>query len=156
MQFTNQYKLNLIETTDTFSSAPLNENMEKVEAAFLAQTDAMDVLSAGQLNCVTATYKGNGKYGESNPNTLTFEFEPKFVLIMGDTEFCLFARGASRGLGRCNYSTSSDRYVQSVTWNGSTMSWHIYKTYSDSSSYVVDASHQLNTDKEVYTYLAIG
>ena len=33
MQQTDKYKLNLIETSDTFSPAPLNENAQKLEAA---------------------------------------------------------------------------------------------------------------------------
>ena len=40
MQHTKTYDLNLIETSDTFSPAPLNENMEKLEAAITAGADA--------------------------------------------------------------------------------------------------------------------
>lgn len=44
MQQTEKYQLNLIEKTDTFSPDPLNENMEKVEAALETKADfaAMD------------------------------------------------------------------------------------------------------------------
>ena len=33
------------------------------------------------VQIATGSYVGTGTYGESNPNSLTFEFEPKFVLI---------------------------------------------------------------------------
>ena len=40
MQQTETYKLNLIETSDTFSPDPLNENAQKLEAALNDETDA--------------------------------------------------------------------------------------------------------------------
>lgn len=39
------------------------------------------VLSAPGVQISTGSYVGTHTYGESNPNSLTFEFEPKFVLI---------------------------------------------------------------------------
>ena len=156
MQQTDTYKLNLIESGDTFSPAPLNENMEKVEEALLTQADAMDALSSGQLNCITGTYTGSGKFGESDPNTLTFPFEPKLVLVMSETQFCLFARGASKGMGRDNHTSPDDRYIQEVTWNGNTLSWYIDQANSETGSFVLSAAHQMNSGKATYSYLAIG
>ena len=40
MQQTETCKLNLIETSDPFSPAPLNENAEKIEAALATKADA--------------------------------------------------------------------------------------------------------------------
>ena len=40
MQQTKTYKLNLIETSDTFSPDPLNENTEKLEAEVSAEAAA--------------------------------------------------------------------------------------------------------------------
>lgn len=40
MQQTTKYKLNLIETSDPFSPAPLNENAQKLEGALSAETAA--------------------------------------------------------------------------------------------------------------------
>lgn len=40
MQQTDKYQLNLIESSDTFSPAPLNENAQKLEAAIAAEAAA--------------------------------------------------------------------------------------------------------------------
>ena len=145
MQHTNQYQFNLIESGDTFSPQPLNENMEKVEAALSAQ-----------LNCITGTYTGNGTYGESNPNTLTFPFEPKLVIIMSELQFCLFTRGVPKGLGRSNAVIKADRYIQSVFWIGNTMSWFVTAINSSESSHTTNSTHQMNANGTTYSYLAIG
>ena len=48
MQQTETYQLNLIETSDTFSPAPLNENAQKLEAALTAaRTEAAAGIAAG-------------------------------------------------------------------------------------------------------------
>lgn len=69
MQQTQTYKLNLIETSDTFSPAPLNENMEKVEAQFSAEAAARQSGDAALSQRVTVlegrkivagTYTGDG------------------------------------------------------------------------------------------------
>ena len=48
MQQTNKYKLNLIEKDDTFSPDPLNDNMEKVEGALMAETGARQAADAAE------------------------------------------------------------------------------------------------------------
>ena len=48
MQQTETYQLNLIETSDTFSPAPLNENAQKLESALTAaRTEAAAGIAAG-------------------------------------------------------------------------------------------------------------
>ena len=48
MQQTETYKLNLIETSDTFSPAPLNENAQKLESALTAaRAEAAAGITAG-------------------------------------------------------------------------------------------------------------
>ena len=70
MQQTEHYRLNLIEPGDTFSTDPLNQNMEKVEAALdaaraeaKAGDGALDtrlaVLEARKI--VVGTYTGTGE-----------------------------------------------------------------------------------------------
>ena len=90
MQQTQTYKLNLIETSDTFSPAPLNENMEKVEAgisaeaaARAAETAALDarvtVLEGHKI--ATGTYSGNAPSGNSIWQSIPLGFTPIFVYI---------------------------------------------------------------------------
>ena len=88
MQQTQTYKLNLIETSDTFSPAPLNENMEKVEAgisaeaaARAAETAALDqrvtVLEGRKI--VTGTYTGDGN---AKGQFINLGFTPRIVVIL--------------------------------------------------------------------------
>lgn len=39
----------------------------------------------GNAKIVTGSYVGNGKYGASNPNKLTFERVPKIIIFFGET-----------------------------------------------------------------------
>lgn len=51
-----------------------------------ATPDGYTYTSLGQVGNETqeiGTYVGNGKYGKNNPNSLTFEFAPKVVFILG-------------------------------------------------------------------------
>lgn len=110
------------------------------------------------------TYTGTGTYGSSNPTSLTFDFEPKFLWVTNGEAL------AGNYLG--NSASSVQPYVQmmvlrniskatlndlnanttatiNITWNGNTVSW--YSTYSD--------AYQLNKGGEypgTYTYFAIG
>ena len=62
MKQTNQYKLNLIESGDQFSPAPLNENAQKVEAALKAQNDALGALQtkhAQEISSLQSTVTQN-------------------------------------------------------------------------------------------------
>ena len=54
MQQTQNYKLNLIETSDPISPAPLNENAEKLEAALLVATDALRAETAAETAALDA------------------------------------------------------------------------------------------------------
>ena len=86
MQQTEKYQLNLIEPGDTFSTDPLNQNMEKLEAALdAARTQAkagdgaldtrLAVLEAHKL--VTGSYTGDGTYHR----VISLGFTPKLVYI---------------------------------------------------------------------------
>lgn len=96
MQQTNTYQLNLIEGTDIFSPAPLNENMDKLEAALTAETAARQSAQAG-LNSQTAQlaqrvaaleghkiavghYIGNA-VTQGDAQTISLGFQPQLVLI---------------------------------------------------------------------------
>ena len=88
MQQTQTYKLNLIETSDAFSPSPLNENMEKVEGALAAKTDAADTAALEQRvtvleahKCYLGSYVGDGTYSRE----IDLGFAPKAILIMNNT-----------------------------------------------------------------------
>lgn len=87
MNYTEKHKFNLIETTDTFSPEPLNQNMETLEQALAAlanRDDAGDAQAAALAKRVstleehyftTGTFKGRGDL------TVSVGFPPKFVLL---------------------------------------------------------------------------
>ena len=163
MQQTEIYKLNLIESTDTFSPAPLNSNAQTVEdaladhAAQLASHNmSLAQLAIDDLQLSTGSYTGNGTCGSDHENKLNFQFMPKLVMIMGETQFCLFLRGFRHGLGHNCGATVADRYVQNVTWSGNSLSWHISETNGTSGPYETWPAHQFNASNTTYHYLAIG
>lgn len=93
MKYTEKHKFNLIETTDTFSPEPLNQNMETLEQALgelAGRNDAGDAQAAALAKRITTleghyfavgTFKGSG-----GDQTVSVGFPPKFVLI-SDSEF---------------------------------------------------------------------
>lgn len=149
MQQTSQYKLNLIESGDTFSAAPLNENAEKLETTLAQHTSAI----AARAKCSMGTYTGTGTYGSGKKNTLTFQFEPKLVLVMSSPQFCLFLRGLNTGLKRNNEDTGAERYIQTAAWDGTTLTWYITTTNGAAETYTLAANQQLNAKN---TNIAIG
>lgn len=93
MQQTQKYKLNLIETSDTFSPAPLNENMEKLETALetgLSAESAARQSADSTLRSRVSTLEGHriavGAYdGQTSENnvyqTINLGFTPSVVFI---------------------------------------------------------------------------
>lgn len=80
------------------------------------------------------SYVGTGTYGADNPNSLTFSFVPKVLLIV---EYVWL-------YGKDSGSTGS--YYATLTWTDNTVSWY----YSSS------ADRQLNKSGTTYNYVAIG
>lgn len=115
----------------------------------------------------TGSYTGTGKYGSSNPNSLTFSFEPKIVIICrmassdSGNQYYPFYRWAiffpwtlGQGKNGYNYAFADDGdapFSNSYTFcqmSGNTLSWYC----SSSSNY----TGQMNEANYQYTYLAIG
>lgn len=100
------------------------------------------------VKIATGSYTGTGTYGSSNPNSLTFDFEPKIVFIGGKGTSGVYATFPYVWGGQYIYLQSNGTtYSNNVSISGNTMTW-----YSSSSS----ASYQLNTAGTVYNYIAIG
>lgn len=90
MQQTEKYKLNLIETSDTFSPHPLNENAQKLETQLSAETAARTAGEAALDQRVTTleghkisagTYRGNAPSGNNVWQSIPLGFTPIFVYI---------------------------------------------------------------------------
>ncbi|MDE6281631.1 MAG: hypothetical protein K2M15_07570 [Oscillospiraceae bacterium] len=87
MQQTEKHKLNLIESSDTFSPAPLNENTQKIEDALSAETVRRIAADAALDSRVTAlevhkvavgTYTGNGV---ADGQEINLGFAPSIVFV---------------------------------------------------------------------------
>lgn len=122
------------------------------------ETKITDVLGnlitipAGQIKdgvkLETGSYTGTGTYGASNPNSLTFAFEPKFLSIglakefsdgyvIPNVNFLLMSNGG--------FACKSNGAIYGKV-DGKTVYW-----YSGSS-----VDNQLNTNNYEFTYIAIG
>ena len=103
-----------------------------------------------KANIVTGSYVGTGTYGASNPNTLTFDFEPKLVVIKGMDAvsagtISIFVRGM------IYYTVAYSNEIQLTNFQncrflGVKMSW-----YSTSNN-----QWQLNKSGATYYYVALG
>lgn len=117
-----------------------------------------------KVRIASGSYVGTGTYGSSNPNTLTFGFEPKIVIISGYSEgdaskyqgIGFFVRGTKFSSGSATAAVwqnatypNSQNSANAVTWNGNEMSW--YTTVNS-----MLATSQFNAANSTYTYIAIG
>ena len=134
------------------------------EALMLCRANAQDgwittypVLHTGNAQTLgftkiaTGSYVGTGTAGSPNPNSLTFNLEPKVVIIVqnGYDNFpgTVFIRGQTQS------ATIGENYISNsqltVGWSGNTVSW-----YTGNSSY--GARAQLNISGNTYFYIALG
>ena len=102
----------------------------------------------------TGSYTGTGTYGSSNPNTLTFSFEPKIVFIT--------YAGSSFVPGTDYFADSAIYLIGSsfsrVAVSGSVLNWSIdgvvLNWYTSGSA--ATARSQLNQNGYMYNYVALG
>lgn len=101
---------------------------------------------------VFGTYIGAGAYGSGNPNTLTFNFAPKLVVVQprsadGIGAGFVWLNGATKATAYSSIGGSgSASYTVTLIWSGTGLSW--YST--------TDASTQLNFGGNEYAYMALG
>ena len=164
--YTTNYELPLWEPQDSFLRTEFNDANQKIDAAIAAKADAADVTalesevdalvqSAGNCRIVTGSYTGTGEYGEDQPNTLTFPFPPKLVvLVVGDTHSVLLSPHTQAA----GYYEAYICYgMLKPSWNGNSVSWYV-DGYFEGSLHGSGggARQQLNEEGIAYHYLAIG
>lgn len=98
---------------------------------------------AKNAKIATGSYTGTGSCGSSSPNTLTFSFKPKFVLIYAPSSN-YFAFAVRDQKLRTNWGSSGSS--QTTTWLENGLQWY------DKSA----AGAQMNTSGWVHAYIAIG
>lgn len=102
------------------------------------------------VKIATGSYTGTGTYGSSNPNSLTFEFEPKLIMIsdnptsypLGRDHFGMWFAGIDLFISE---GTGSQGNQPIVNISGNIIRW-----------YASSAVYQLNNNGKEYHYIAIG
>lgn len=94
MNKTANFQLTQWEKTDRIMMEDFNRDNAAIDAALKSNADkaaALQTALAGAGNCSIEikSYTGNGKFGQNNPNSITFSKKPKAVLILGDCFFTL-------------------------------------------------------------------
>lgn len=128
---------------------PLAYNAKQLEGQSLAEVKQW--VQDNGLLLYTGQYTGTGTYGQSNKNTLTFNFEPKLVLITTlstsySNGLLLWEHGMERGNNGYN-----GKYV-TLEWGENSVSWYFTTTSSVSSPEAL----QLNSNGLTYYFAAIG
>lgn len=96
------------------------------------------------VKIATGMYKGNGTYGESNPNKVVLSFEPKLFVV----------------------ATEESKQPMLTAIEGAKYGWGVYGTQNTSAKFVLGtttiwwnddgAIYQLNVRNTMYHYVAIG
>lgn len=107
------------------------------------------------------SYVGTGTYGSSNPNTLTFSFAPKLVVISGtatnqftDSLALISGNTKTGAMGYNNLSSGSGVFAGGirVSWNKNSVSWYV----DDISNSNFSEHIQKNLEGQEYYYVALG
>ena len=161
MKHTEHYQLNQWEANDKVQRTDFNADNAKLDAALhrLAQEKAergkVEELQAAlaQLPRMTSGhYVGTGGNGAASPNTLTFPFPPRLVIITTDREdtceqgtVLVAGQTSSSGIGASSSSGAALKLL--VSWSGNSVSWYTKSQYP---------SNQLNSANTTYFYFALG
>ena len=136
------------------SSGTIHDEQEYEEAGSTTDVKGNPITIGAQI--ATGSYVGTGTYGASNPNILTFEFEPKFIFIAAvDSSYwglfntlILSSEYDSPGYavlgGNPIVNTAS---MAKLDKNTNTLSWYLNGT---------NVNLQLNSSGITYHYVAIG
>lgn len=104
----------------------------------------LDEVTAFPCQVYTGSYVGTGTYGQSNPTTLTFPFEPKMVFIIGGSESSMPMINPYTSY----YGYNGTNYLYGQTsWDEMSVSWYTQGT---------SAQAQFNNSGTTYYYAAIG
>ena len=164
MQHTTQSQFTLIEGSDKFQPEALNENTEKAETILTEL--ASGISQAGNCKIAVGSYVGTGLGGAENPNSLTFDFEPKVMLLctangnlvsykddyssicyyIGTTQMVGTSYSATGPWGPVSYS---GRMMYKMSTDRKTIYWYHGNAY-------VPQDIQANTSGTTYYYIAIG
>lgn len=124
--------------TSTDRNAYTNGTVGNTTITYLGQL-------GGGTRIEVVSYVGTGTYGSSNPNSLTFDFVPKVIVIQSSENSiygsCIVLNGTKNAI---TYPSTND--FSKFSWNEKTVSWYNQN----------DVDYQLNMSGVKYTAIAIG
>ena len=141
MNHTTNYNLPQWEDADRVTRADMNAAMSAIDTAL-----------AGTGRIVVGSYVGNGTYGSSHKNSLTFDFEPKLVVLCGRGPA---PNGPSLYLLLWGVTNMSSYGADSTA----TYDHRLYANYTDRTVEwfnTISAENQLNKSGDTYYYLVVG
>lgn len=109
-----------------------------------------NIINGGGGNCriTTGSYVGTGPVGEDHPTSLTFPFEPVWVLIAYGGGNSFSQSLLIRPLTVATSTHNSSRMT--VTWSGKTVSWYVQP------GQINEGLGQNNCQGYTYQYIALG
>ena len=126
MQQTSKYQFNLVENTDDFSPAPLNQNMEKVEEELetLEESLATVMETVDGHKLAVGSYQGNG-----GSQTINVGFNPTAVLVVNQRVDVVDGYSVAMQVpGGSSFSNPNDT-VLALTATGFTASGNMCSSY---------------------------
>ena len=141
--------------TDNFDMATFNNMISQINNG--VNSEISDVLAqlGTKAKIETGSYTGTGTYGSANPNSLTFDFEPKLVIISSESLTIGYGSTITQPdwklwIGQPNayvgYNNGNVKDTYKV--EGNKFSWYNLSYGS--------ATMQLNYSGKTYYYIAIG
>ena len=148
--------------TDNFDMATFNNMISQINSGVNSEISEVLAQLGTKAKIQTGTYVGTGQYGDSNPCSLVFDFEPEFVFVFkynatilpfyaydsgGTCTECMIWLNKSNscmdntGANYCSFDESTN-----------TLSWYGEYTVGNYQK----ARMQLNASGTTYKYIAVG
>lgn len=126
-----------------------NDFKNTVIQSFTNTDSRVTELEGKSIKIASGSYKGTNVYGTKNPNTLTFDFVPKFVIVSQRGERNATGGGCFIWINSgstLNFINNGSNYWVHPTLTDKTLSWYCSES----------ASYQLNSSSYTYDYFAWG
>lgn len=146
MTETSHYGLYQPGDSDNALIGVLNQNMDAIDLALHQLQQSMDALASVTPQIVTGSYVGTGQYGADHPNSLTFPFSPKLVVInrvytenvssMTGSDYIIFV--ANSPYATSTSTENSSNWGVFLEWSDNSVSWYSTRGAGDQFNNITD------------------
>ena len=155
-----QYLAAMSESIKPIVEQHIEDYVEATVETIQKQGEQIDELTNNSVKIDSGTYKGTGQ-DNSTPNSLTFNFTPKFVLISKQqthvgtigshsSHHMMAFYGETHAVSyRYDHSYANVMGLIFLNWNGNTLEWY-------AADHDREVENQLNNSGSTYYYIAIG